>query len=161
MSGFLQTWFFVASFIPWFLIDRVGRRPLVNPSHLRQAQNSLADFSQAPIYDQSDGSSHGNPGRTDLPSPEQYRNRTRGRYRSRSHALRVPRSFHRGIPGYCLGLSVRLVSIMAKNMLLISSRSEILPLRLRQRGSSISTAANWIFNYVSHIFMPLLQPLCP
>lgn len=26
--------------------------------------------------------------------------------------------------------------------------SEILPLRLRQRGSSISTAANWIFNYV-------------
>ena len=27
--------------------------------------------------------------------------------------------------------------------------SEILPLRLRQRGSSISTAANWIFNYVS------------
>ena len=28
MSGFLQTWFFVASFIPWILIDRVGRRPL-------------------------------------------------------------------------------------------------------------------------------------
>jgi hypothetical protein len=25
MSGFLQTWFFVASFIPWFLIDRIGR----------------------------------------------------------------------------------------------------------------------------------------
>jgi len=29
MSGFLQTWFFVASFIPWFLIDRVGRRILL------------------------------------------------------------------------------------------------------------------------------------
>jgi hypothetical protein len=29
MSGFLQTWFFVASFIPWLLIDRIGRRPLL------------------------------------------------------------------------------------------------------------------------------------
>ncbi|KAK9312692.1 general substrate transporter [Lipomyces starkeyi] len=29
MSGFLQTWLFVASFIPWFLIDRLGRRPLI------------------------------------------------------------------------------------------------------------------------------------
>ena len=29
MSGFLQTWFFVASFIPWILIDRIGRRPLL------------------------------------------------------------------------------------------------------------------------------------
>ena len=26
--------------------------------------------------------------------------------------------------------------------------SEILPLRLRQRGSSVSTASNWIFNYL-------------
>lgn len=29
MSGFLQTWFFLASFIPWALIDRIGRRPLL------------------------------------------------------------------------------------------------------------------------------------
>lgn len=29
MSGFLFTWFFVASFIPWLLIDTIGRRPLL------------------------------------------------------------------------------------------------------------------------------------
>ena len=37
-------------------------------------------------------------------------------------------------------------------------RSEILPLRLRQRGSSISTASNWIFNYlVVQITPPSIQ----
>jgi hypothetical protein len=34
MAGFLNTWFFLASFIPWFLIDRFGRRPLVSWPHL-------------------------------------------------------------------------------------------------------------------------------
>ena len=29
LSGLLFTWFFVASFIPWFLIDTLGRRPLL------------------------------------------------------------------------------------------------------------------------------------
>lgn len=37
------------------------------------------------------------------------------------------------------------------SIILICDRSEILPLRLRQRGSSISTAANWLCNYVSCI----------
>ncbi len=30
MAGFLQLWFFLASFIPWLLIDRLGRRPLLS-----------------------------------------------------------------------------------------------------------------------------------
>lgn len=34
MAGFLNTWFFLASFIPWFLIDRLGRRPLVSGNPL-------------------------------------------------------------------------------------------------------------------------------
>lgn len=29
MAGALQTWFLLASFIPWLLIDRIGRRPLL------------------------------------------------------------------------------------------------------------------------------------
>lgn len=28
MSGVLSTWFFLFSFVPWFLIDRIGRKPL-------------------------------------------------------------------------------------------------------------------------------------
>lgn len=46
---------------------------------------------------------------------------------------------------------VRKVTIVAHCHLTLTclfSRSEILPLRLRQRGSSISTAANWMWNYV-------------
>ena len=30
MAGFLQLWWLFASIIPWFLIDRIGRRPLVS-----------------------------------------------------------------------------------------------------------------------------------
>lgn len=40
MAGFLNTWFFLASFIPWFLIDRLGRRPLVSATKLLQVQGS-------------------------------------------------------------------------------------------------------------------------
>lgn len=29
MGGVLFSWFFIASFIPWFLIDSWGRRPLL------------------------------------------------------------------------------------------------------------------------------------
>ena len=29
MSGFLFTWFFLSSFVPWFTLDTWGRKPLI------------------------------------------------------------------------------------------------------------------------------------
>jgi hypothetical protein len=48
-----------------------------------------------------------------------------------------------------MGVSVRSTShLPLLPTVLTTHRSEILPLRLRQRGSSISTASNWIINYM-------------
>lgn len=41
MSGYLNTWFFLASFIPWLLIDRIGRRPLVSTTDVQQTSVAL------------------------------------------------------------------------------------------------------------------------
>lgn len=53
MSGFLNTWFFLASFIPWLLIDRIGRRPLVSRliCYLTYLCSPLTKFVVAPLYD--------------------------------------------------------------------------------------------------------------
>ena len=62
MSGFLNTWFFVASFIPWFLIDRVGRKPLVGGYQSYDATSSLANqilHFLAHFDDKRDGCNHG------------------------------------------------------------------------------------------------------
>ncbi|KAF5627990.1 sugar transporter STL1 [Fusarium sp. NRRL 52700] len=98
MSGFLQTWFFVASFIPWVLIDRIGRRPLAGL-----------------IY--------------------QVENNT-----STAHAA--------GIAAAAMLFIFQGAFTIGFQATVWVYPSEILPLRLRQRGSSISTAANWIFNYM-------------
>lgn len=68
MSGGLQTWFFVASFIPWFLIDRVGRRPLV--SHIPSLPIlSVTDVPKiVALHGQSNGHRHGCSGWTHTPS---------------------------------------------------------------------------------------------
>lgn len=79
MSGLLQTWFFVASFIPWFLIDRVGRRPLVSLQFPAPAPRETAKLlfcfpmltvlSNPTVYlhDQRHGCRHGGPGGAYLP----------------------------------------------------------------------------------------------
>jgi sugar porter (SP) family MFS transporter len=113
MSGFLQTWFFVASFIPWFLIDRIGRRPLLLSciafmSAVMVVQTGL-------IYN--------------------VQNKT-------------------SIAKTC-GIGAAAMLFLFEGAFTIGFQatvwvypSEILPLRLRQRGSSVSTACNWIMNYM-------------
>lgn len=113
MSGYLQTWFFLASFIPWFLIDRIGRKPLFLSMISLMA---AAMATQAGLICQIEN--------------------------------KTP--------------SARVAAIAATAMLFVFQGaftvgfqatvwvypSEILPLGLRQKGSSLSTAANWIFNYM-------------
>ncbi|KAF2227531.1 putative hexose carrier protein [Elsinoe ampelina] len=113
MAGALQTWFFVASFIPWFLIDRIGRRPLflsmislmaavmaVQAALIYQVQNETAIASAA------------------------------------------------GIGAAAMLFIFQGAFTIGFQATVWVYPTEILPLRLRQMGSSISTATNWIMNYM-------------
>jgi sugar porter (SP) family MFS transporter len=113
MAGFLQTWFFVASFIPWFLIDRIGRRPLLL---------SMISLMAAVMAAQ-----------TGLIYQVQYNTAS-------AHAA---------------GIAAAVMLFIFQGAFTIGFQAtvwvyptEILPLRLRQRGSSVSTACNWIMNYM-------------
>jgi sugar porter (SP) family MFS transporter len=113
MSGFLQTWFFVASFIPWFLIDRIGRRPLL--LSMITLMSAVMIVQTGLIYN--------------------VQNKT---------------SIARGC-----GIGAAAMLFIFEGAFTIGFQatvwvypSEILPLRLRQRGSSVSTACNWIMNYM-------------
>ncbi|EPE05877.1 sugar transporter stl1 [Ophiostoma piceae UAMH 11346] len=113
MSGFLQTWFFVASFIPWFLIDRIGRRPLLLSMISLMAGVMIVQTGL--IY--------------------QVENST-----AIAHAA--------GIGAAAMLFVFQGAFTVGFQATVWVYPSEILPLRLRQRGSSISTASNWIFNYM-------------
>jgi sugar porter (SP) family MFS transporter len=113
MSGFLQTWLFVASFIPWFLIDRIGRRPLL--LSMISVMSAVMIVQTGLIYN--------------------VENKT-------------------SIATSC-GIGAAVMLFIFEGAFTIGFQatvwvypSEILPLRLRQRGSSVSTACNWIFNYM-------------
>lgn len=114
MSGFLQTWFFVASFIPWFLIDRIGRRPLL--LSMISLMAAVMAVQAALIY--------------------QVQFDTSIATKSGIAAAAMLFIFQ---GAFTVGFQATVWVYP----------SEILPLRLRQRGSAISTAANWICNYVS------------
>ncbi|KAK9326578.1 general substrate transporter [Lipomyces starkeyi] len=113
MSGFLQTWMFLASFIPWLLIDRVGRRRLLL---------SMIAVMAAVMAVQS--------------------------------ALVRQIEYDTSI-AHVSGIAAAAMLFVFEGAFTIGFQatvwvypSEILPLRLRQRGSAISTAANWICNYI-------------
>ncbi|KAM3072548.1 hypothetical protein ACMFMG_009342 [Clarireedia jacksonii] len=113
MSGFLQTWFFVASFIPWFLIDRVGRKPLL--LSMISVMAMVMAVQTGLVYNV-------------------------------QHETNIKRG---------CGIAAAAMLFIFEGAFTIGFQatvwvypSEILPLRLRQRGSSVSTACNWIFNYM-------------
>ncbi|KAF4334422.1 sugar transporter STL1 [Fusarium beomiforme] len=113
MSGFLQTWFFVASFIPWVLIDRIGRRPLL--LSMISVMAATMAVQAGLIY--------------------QVQNNTTSAHAAGIAAAAMLFVFQ---GAFTIGFQATVWVYPA----------EILPLRLRQRGSSISTAVNWIFNYM-------------
>ena len=119
LSGYLQTWFFVASFIPWFLIDRVGRRPLLL-SMIAVMAAAMA-VNAALVY-------------------------------QINYATSVQ---------YSAGIGAAAMLFVFQGAFTIGFQatvwvypSELLPLRLRQRGSAISTASNWIMNFLIVLITP-------
>lgn len=116
MSGFLQTWFFVASFIPWILIDRVGRRPLLL---------SMISVMAAMMVVQT------------------------GLVYNVDHKTSIAKSCSIGAAAMLFVYQGAFTIGFQATVWVYPS--EILPLRLRQRGSSVSTACNWILYAQSHL----------
>ncbi|KAK7510067.1 sugar transporter STL1 [Phyllosticta citriasiana] len=119
MSGFLQTWFFLASFIPWFLIDRIGRRPLLLSMIFLMA--TVMAIQCGLIY--------------------QVQHKT-----SIQHSA--------GIAAATMLFIYQGAFTVGFQATVWVYPSEILPLRLRQRGSSLSSACNWIINFAVVMFTP-------
>ena len=123
MSGFLQLWFFVASFIPWLLIDRIGRRPFLLSMISVMA---LAMATQAALVYQ-----------------VQYKREV---------------AYAAGIAGAVMLFLFEGAFTVGVQATVWVYPSEVLPLRLRQKGSSVSTAANCICNFlIAQITPPAIE----
>ncbi|ORX39791.1 putative hexose carrier protein [Kockovaella imperatae] len=110
VSGGLFTWFFLASFIPWFLIDRVGRRKLLLVTITAMACCFAIEAGCVSAVQRSNSRAAG--------------------------AVAVAVLF----------VYLGLFTIGFQAVVWVYP-SEVLPLRLRQRGSAISTFCNWITNF--------------
>jgi predicted neutral ceramidase superfamily lipid hydrolase len=108
MAGFLNTWFFVASFIPWLLIDRLGRKPLLLSMIFVMA--AVFTVQAALIY--------------------QVQNNTPIQH---SCGIAAASMLFVYLGAFTVGFQATVWVYP----------SEILPLRMRQMGSSVSTATNW------------------
>jgi sugar porter (SP) family MFS transporter len=113
MSGFLQTFFFLASFIPWALIDRVGRRPLLLSCVTFM---SFVMATQAGLIFAVESN----------PST------------SKSYGIGAAVMLFLFEGAFTIGFQATVWVLP----------SELLPLRLRAQGSAVSTACNWIINYM-------------
>lgn len=113
MSGYLYTWFFIASFIPYFLIDRVGRRPLL--MSMISVSAAVMAIQAALIY---------------------------------QIQFETPLAHAAGIGAVAMLFVYLGAFAIGFQSTVWVYPSEILPLKLRQKGSSVSTASNWIFNYM-------------
>ncbi|KAK9312691.1 general substrate transporter [Lipomyces starkeyi] len=123
MAGLLQTWLFVASFIPWYLIDRIGRRPLILGGISVQA--AVMVVQAALIY--------------------QVENETSLKHSAAIGAAAMLFVFE---GAFTIGMQSTVWVYP----------TEVLPLGLRSKGSAISTAANWICNFlVVEITPPAIQ----
>ncbi|KAK9427196.1 general substrate transporter [Lipomyces doorenjongii] len=123
MSGFLQTWLLISSFIPWFLIDRLGRRPLILGGISVQA--AVMAIQAALIFQVQHNTAH-----------------------MHSAAIGAAAMLFIFEGAFTIGMQSTVWVYP----------SELLPLRLRSKGSALSTAANWICNFlVVEITPPAIQ----
>jgi len=119
MAGFLNTWFFVGSFIPYALIDTWGRRPLLIYSI--SLMGTVMAILAALIY--------------------QVQHKTAIAHQAGIGAAAMLFMY---VGGFTIGFQATVWVYPP----------EIMPLRFRQLGTALSSASNWIFNFVVVMITP-------